>query len=352
MKRMTIQRMGFALGIALLAIFTALPASAQISGGIHGKIIGPDGKPLQNAKVELTRTDITGHYEVKTNKKGEYGHYALPLGTYNISVVMPNGQTVMFAKNIKSQFGQPVEQDADIQKMMQVAAGEAPPPGMSKAEAAEYEKKIKEKEDAAKKLGKLNDYLAQNKAFVEAKQYDKAIAVMQEAIAIDQTHDILYANLAEDYANAKQYDKAVEAYQQALKLKPDSANYIINVGSILSKEGKTEEANAAFAKAAAMDPTQAKTAMYNSAVVMLNAGNLDGASAAFDKLLALDPTNANAWYYKGLCMLGKATTDPKTGKITPPAGTVEALQKSIQLAPNGPNAANAKAALQTLGVKG
>jgi tetratricopeptide (TPR) repeat protein len=220
---------------------------------------------------------------------------------------------------------------------------------MSKEEAAEYAKKVAAANAANAKVGQLNQLLKQNKEFVAAKQYDKAVAVMQQAVAIDQTHDVLFANLAEDLDHAKHYNQSAAAYQKAIALKPTDAGYVINLGSVLAKAGKIDAANEAFTKAAAMDPTQAKTAMYNMGVVLLNQGNMKDAEAAFTKLLTLDPNNADAWYYKGICLLGQAQTDPKTQKLIPPAGTVEALKQSIKLAPNGPNAKNAQAALQTIG---
>ncbi|MGH9482856.1 MAG: tetratricopeptide repeat protein [Terriglobales bacterium] len=336
-------------GAALLGAMLALPVAAQTSGGIKGRVIGVDGKPLAKAQLTLTRTDIPATYTIKTDKNGNYGYYTLPLGTYDVSLKLPDGHVIQVGRGVATHGGDPTEVDADLKQRAAVQAGDAAPPGMSKEQAAEYEKKVKEQEEQNKKVGQLNTLLQQNKQLTDAKQYDQAIAVMEQAVALDQTHDVLYANLADDYTDAKQYDKAADAYQKAIALKPANAGYLINLGTVLSKEGKVDEANAEFAKAAAMDPTQAKMAMYNSGVVLLNQGNMDGAAAAFDKLLAIDPTNADAWYYKGICLLGNAQTDAKTGKLIAPPGAEDALKKSIQLAPTGPNAVNAKAALQTIG---
>jgi tetratricopeptide (TPR) repeat protein len=332
------------------ALACALPLTAQMSGGIKGTITGMDGKPVQKAVVTITRTDIPGKAEVKTDKHGAFADYALQVGTYDISATLPDGKTTLvIRKGVTTHVGDAQVIDVDLKAAAaeQAAAEGKAPPGMSKEQAAAYEKKMKDQEEANKKLGTLNGLLAQNKQLSDAKQYDQAIAVMEQAVALDQTKDILYANLADDYSNAKQYDKAADAYNKAIALKPTNAGYVINLGTVLSKEGKIDEANAAFSKAATMDPTQAKMAMYNSAVILLNQGNLDAAAPAFDKLLALDPQNGDAWYYKAICLLGKATTDAK-GNIIPPPGAVEALQNSLKYAPNGPNAATAKAELQTL----
>ncbi|MGH9417556.1 MAG: tetratricopeptide repeat protein [Terriglobales bacterium] len=346
---LTIKQMrGGLMSAAVVAALLTLPALAQFSGGIKGRILDTTGKPLANGVITFARTDMPAKYTVKTNKKGDYGIYSLPVGTYDMSLAVPGAtQIVQLNKGIQTHLGQAIQLDVNLKVIAAAEAGEAPPPGMSKEEAAAYEKKVKEQEDKNKKLGTLNGLLAQNKEFVEAKQYDQAIAVMEKAVTLDQKHDILYANLANDYEAAKQYDKAADAYQKAIALKPTDAGYLINLGTVLSKSGKIDEANAEFAKAAQMDPKQAKMAMYNSAVILMNQGNMQAAGAAFDKLLVLDPANADAWYYKGICMLGQATTGPG-GKLTPLPGTIDALEKSIKLAPDGPNSANAKAALKTL----
>lgn len=349
MKRFN-QRLGMWAAVVIVGALATL-AGAQTSGGIAGKIIGPDGKPLAKAKVEFTRTDVPGTYDVKTSNKGEFGYYTLPMGTYDVSVEVPGQKKpVTIGQKVRTKMGEVVEINGNLKQMQDEAnAGmPPPPPGMTPEQAAAYQKQLKDKEAANKKLGQLNELLNQNKQYVDAKQYDQAITVMEQAVSLDQTHAVLYANLAEDYADAKQYDKAADAYQKAIALAPTDVNYVTNLGTVYSKAGKTAEASAAFSKAESMDPAQATTAMYNAAVVQMNAGNIDAASAAFDKLLAIDPNNADALYYKAICLLSKASADPKTGKLIAPPQAVADLQKSLQIAPNGPNAATAKATLASL----
>jgi tetratricopeptide (TPR) repeat protein len=338
---------GVAVAATMLAGASAL--SAQMSRGFSGNVVAPDGKPLAKAVVTFVNTQDNGKYTIKTNKQGKFAYYTLPMGTFDVYLTPPGGKQELIQKGLHSEFGVTQNFTINLQQQAEVASGTAPPPGMSKAEAAEYEKKAAAAKAETAKVGQLNALLKQNQQFVAAKQYDQAVAVMKQAVAIDQKHDVLFANLADDLDHAKHYNQAAAAYQQAITLKPTDAGYEINLGSVLAKAGKVDAANAAFTKAAAMDPTKAKMAMYNMGVVLLNKGNMQGAEAAFTKLLTIDPNNADAWYYKGICLLGQAQTDPKTQKLIPPPGTAEALKQSIKLAPNGPNAKNAQAALQTIG---
>lgn len=347
-------------GLLFVALIAVLPAAAQMSG-IAGKVTGVDGKPLQGAMVQFTRTDISGHYQVKTNKKGQYGHYGLPIGTYNLAVV-DNGKTVYTMNNIKTHPGDPLQIDinlqkeaakhqqqaAEVQQQLSSGAEVKAPKGMSKEEAQKYEEAMKKQQAEIKKVGQLNTLLKQNQQFVQAKQWAQAVQTMEQAVAMDQTHDILYANLGQDYMGAGQYDKAADAYQKAIALKPTEAGYYINLGNAYAKAGKNDDAAAQFAKAAEVDPANAKTAYFNETAVFYNAGKMDAANQAVDKLLQADPNNAMGWYLKGQILLGKAAVDPKTGTPIPVPGTVDAFQKYLTLAPTGPYADSVKSTIALL----
>lgn len=342
-------------GLLFVALVAVLPAAAQMSG-ITGKVTGVDGKPLPGAMVVFTRTDIAGHYQVKTDKKGHYGHYGLPMGTYDLALFGPDGKQLYKLNKVITHPGDPQNIDINLQKeaqahqqmasqmQQQMAAGAAPavPKGMSKADAAKYKAAIEKQQAEIKKVGQLNTLLTQNKTFADAGQWTQAVATMEQAVALDQTHDILYANLGQDYVGAKQYDKAVEAYQKAIALKPADPGYYINLGNAYSKGGKNDEAAAQFAKAAQLDPANAKMAYFNEAAVLYNGGKMDEAFTAVNNLLQADPNNAMGWYLKGQILLGKAAVDPKTGTPIPVPGTVEAFQKYLALAPTGPYAEGVK----------
>ncbi len=101
-------------------------------------------------------------------------------------------------------------------------------------------------------------------------------------------------------------------------------------------------------KSAQVDPSQAGQCYFNEGAILTNQGKPDEANQAFDKSIAADPTRAEAYYQKGVNLIGKATLG-KDGKMVPVPGTVEALNKYLQLAPDGKNAEAAKALLASLG---
>jgi tetratricopeptide (TPR) repeat protein len=103
-----------------------------------------------------------------------------------------------------------------------------------------------------------------------------------------------------------------------------------------------------YQQAATLDPAHAGQYLYNTGAVLTNAGKVDDAVVAFDKVIAADPTKADAYYWKGVNLVGKATTD-KTGKVIAAPGTEEAFTKYLELQPSGAHAEEAKAMLQYIG---
>src|SRR5580698_2155906 len=95
-------------------VICAASAFAQITT-IEGTVTGLDGKPVVGAVVNLHRTDIKWDAHLKTDKKGHYIHTGVPLGTFEISVVV-DGKEVDKLGNVKSQMGDHPPTDFDLRK--------------------------------------------------------------------------------------------------------------------------------------------------------------------------------------------------------------------------------------------
>jgi tetratricopeptide (TPR) repeat protein len=218
----------------------------------------------------------------------------------------------------------------------------------------------------------LNEKLNAAKTAADAGDYDTAIAALTEATQMDATRDLVWFKLGDYYRMSvpKQTDQAekekrlgsaIEAYQKAIDIKkaivndkdPNAAKnlaaYYNNLADAYSKDRKPDDAVKTYEMAAQADPSSVAQSYFNIGAVLTNAGKADEANAAFDKCIAADPTRVEAYYQKGLNLLGKATL--QGDKTIAPAGTAEAFQKYLELAPTGPNAENAKAFLATLGAK-
>jgi len=130
-------------------------------------------------------------------------------------------------------------------------------------------------------------------------------------------------------------------------LKPTTGPYHSGLADAYAKSGQTDKAVAEWATAVQNDPANAGTYYFNEGAVLTNTGKVDEAIAAFDQALQADPTRADAYYWKGVDLMGKATV--KGDKMVAPAGTAEAFNKYLELAPAGKYADPAKQMLATIG---
>jgi tetratricopeptide (TPR) repeat protein len=354
-----------ALPVVGLFLF-ALSASAQTSS-LEGDVIGEDGSALRGALVKIERTDIKGSYKVKTDKKGHFFHAGLPLGTYTL-ILEVDGKDMDQVKGVRTRLGDPVPVNFNLaarkqkQMAMQKAAeagkmSKEQERGMSAEEKAAFEKQAKERSEAMKKNKELNDAFNGGMTALQAKQYDQAVQNFTKAAEMDANQHVVWAQLAESYnglasskTGAEQeaaFAKCFEAYNKALTLKPDDAAYHNNFALVLAKAKKFPEAQAELTKAADIDKANAGRYYYNLGAVLVNTGQTEPAGEAFKKAIEIDPNYADAQYQYGVYLIGKAQISAD-GKITPPAGTKEALEKYLALKPDGPFAEAAKGMLSTI----
>src|SRR5260370_41543926 len=132
-------------------------------------------------------------------------------------------------------------------------------------------------------------------------------------------------------------EQGAQGTQQATTAKPDVPGYYNNLGNVLARGGKIDDAKAAYTKSAELDPPNAATAWRNFGISLYNANRLADAIEPLQKATELDPKSAQAWYLLGASLLMKMTTkkvgDNEEVQLAP--GTGEAYQKAGELDPNG-----------------
>jgi tetratricopeptide (TPR) repeat protein len=209
------------------------------------------------------------------------------------------------------------------------------------------------------KIKVLNQMLLQAAAARQAGDYPKAVSIMLEATQQDPSQDVLWASLGQSYLGAKQYPEAIAALKKGVALKPERQEYHNLLGTAYLRLRQMDDAVGEFKTAAELNdknPSDAKhndnAAMYwyNVGAVLSIQGKSAEAVAAFDKAIAADPKKAEAYYQKGINLIAKASID-KDGKMSAPEGTEEAFQKYLELSPNGQFADQVKQMLAMIGAK-
>src|ERR1700761_325132 len=114
------------LSLGGLVLFSACAAWAQ-TATLQGDVKDQSGQPMKGAVIVLDRTDIKGHYQVKTDKHGHWLYTGLPLGTFTISCNV-DGKEVDKVQGVKASFGddnKPVDFDLRKQAAQQAATAQA-----------------------------------------------------------------------------------------------------------------------------------------------------------------------------------------------------------------------------------
>ena len=354
-----------AILVAALASVLAPRAAAQ-TGSISGSIMDVNGKPWTEVTIRAV-SDQGAKQESKTDSGGKFSLPNLRAGIYSVFIVFPppNDKQAPYETKCRVSSGEDAKVDLNFKDIV-AKQGAAAQEQVKKAEEAKskmeglkahfnagnalIEQEKQAKIDLGKALPDQRDAAKQKLADLG----DQAVKEFQEASKSlgekDSNAHLVWFKLGEAYDTAGRNDDAAQAYQQAINAKGDVPGYYNNMGNVLARAGKIDDAKAAYTKSAELDPPNAATAWRNFGISLYNANRLADAIEPLQKATELDPKSAQAWYLLGASLLMKMTTkkvgDREEVKLAP--GTVEAYQKAEELDPNGPWGQQAKQGLTDL----
>ena len=173
----------------VMAVFT-VSAGAQAITNVKGIVKDENGKPMVGATIELLNLENGRKATVKTTKIGEYYSMGMPGGNYKISLIAPDGTVIFFLNNVPLRLAIENVYDIDLAKQTALAAKDS---GVTEEQRKAVEKAKKNNET----IKSLNALLAQAIAQKNDKKYDEAVATMEQAATADQTHDVVFASLAD-----------------------------------------------------------------------------------------------------------------------------------------------------------
>jgi len=125
------------------------------------------------------------------------------------------------------------------------------------------------------------------------------------ALACASNNSVALNNMGNLLVKRGKLDEAIAQYGKALDIHPDYADARNNLGAALSAKGNLDEAIVQFRKALELIPDSA-AACYNLGSALARKGNLEEAVAQYRKALEINPDFAQARYYlcKALLLTG------------------------------------------------
>lgn len=157
---------------------------------------------------------------------------------------------------------------------------------------------------------------------------DEAIKLIKQAITI-HAHYIYYNNLGSILQKQGKLDEAIEAFKNALSLNPTYVEAYVNLGNTLHLQGKSTEAIEAFKKILSLNPNLADV-YFKIGFILQTQNKHNEAIEPFIKAISLNPKYTKAYYNLGVALQNE-------GKINQ---AIEAYTKALSLNPHYVDAYN------------
>jgi tetratricopeptide (TPR) repeat protein len=175
------------------------------------------------------------------------------------------------------------------------------------------------------------------KTLIVEKHYDKALKKLHEIV---ETHkedpgiDIVYLYVGNCYGAKNDYGKAIEYYKKSLDKFPRHKDLLLSIGNAYNNLKDYPKAMEYFKKLSIDDIGNTDT-LYNIGAIAYNDGDFETSAKYFKKATEINPQFADAFYQLGMTLTG----------LNKQQEAIAALEKFIELAPDSPNAATAKAVI-------
>ncbi len=306
-----------AVVMALVVTMGAQDIFAQAwsgAGRAKGVVTDHEGNPVKGAKVELVMIQDrdTGPPALTTDKKGKFSKLGLKGGTWWVRVnadgfKLWTGPYEIFSHSAPDNLEVELEPFAE--------------------EVLRAHKQFK----AQGRLDKAKEFSVKGDVEGARAEYHAAIAELDE-----QDHPIVLAVLAGTYMGEGDLAKAREILEQSLAINPEHLSSLKTLAAISAAEGNMEETKALLAKVPQDEVIHPNTTM-NLGMAHYNKGEMEEAKGYLDRTVRDHPDVPQAYYFRGLINLS----------LEPNEAAAD-FKKFIELAPDSPQAAEAKEYLSYL----
>lgn len=330
------------LTLALVLPAACLSLHADSTGRISGKVLNKAGQPVPGAKITLKRTDRNWSKELVPDKNGAYLQVGLDPKDYAMTVSAAG--YVDAVENVRVPLG-----DVLVKNITLLTPGEAKAAAGGQAAAADpgagLDAEGREAFNAAIPLYNASNfaealplveksYKTLNEAKEKLKDEKAKEELAPEILKIERVLGICIAQAGEKKEEAEPY------LLKALERNPKDERVLL--GLIETSKAKADKA-AEQKYSAQLEALQGPNpdVYYNKGVEAFNAGKSKEAKTHWLKTLEIAPTYAEAHYMLAMVEFGENNLK----------GTKQNLEKYLELAPNGKNAATAKEMLKDPSLK-
>lgn len=262
--------------LLVAAVVLLLPAAGALAigqGRLQATVVDAQGNPVADVEVRITQDEIGYESTAKTNKRGRF----------NLMVIdATRVYTFEFTKEGMPKAVQTFKiESGGVSQHTFTLAPSAP--------TAPAEGTVTEGRNRA-----INAF---NEGVAALQSGDKATArtKFEEAQSIDPDMPQTYSVLANLYVEAKEYDQAIATAQKLLELSPDDPAALVTLYDAHYAKGDTATAQQFLDRlSAAGGGTDAAVRVFNAGADAARAGNLDTALTLFGKAVELDPELAPA----------------------------------------------------------
>ncbi len=281
------------------------------------------GSPVDGVAISMVSPqNDTLKKNVVTDKKGQCT-FLLPMEITHLDVVLEKEGFQKLEKNlVLRQLRSAQDSFSYEESFLMYRANEKSP-----------EQQYKEYQDNAEARAQFDRGIQ----LFQQEDFPGAIEVFKRAVELNPKFTEAYQNLAAAHFRMEAYDKAIEAAKKALELMPDSSQTIKLISVAYSALGDEKTALEYQEKLKDLPDAQfSPEELYNMGVVEANEGRDPQALDYFKKAVEMKPDLAIAFYQLGLTHF----------RLKNNAEAKVALEKYLELEPNGENAETAKKLLE------
>lgn len=283
---------------------------------VGGTVVNSSGEPIPNATITVTSAELPSYSKTTTsNDEGEFK-----------VLILDATKTYLFTVNLEGYL--------EYNEEIKVAVGTTDNDftfelSTEKEKAAAREQKLME-EPGYKEFGEGRKLLKEGKTVEARARFEEALAAMPDFI------EALEAIAGIDYDSGDN-ELALASATACLEEDDESYSCLAVAANAASDLGKTELRDEYMARYQALNPDDPAT-LFNQAAAFLNKMDDDSARPLLEGCLSVDPEFEKCLFEYGMLLL-------RTGDLE---GAKAQLEKYLEVAPDGPDAATASETVKYL----